>query len=79
MWARKNGTDLANSATKVSIESNGGVVAPSLSFMESFAANDVFQLMWATDSTNVSLDAPAATAFAPATPSAELTVKQVAL
>jgi hypothetical protein len=41
-------------------------------------ANDVFQLMWATDSTNVSLDAPAATAFAPATPSAELSVKQVA-
>ena len=79
MWARKNGTDIANSATKVSIESNGGVVAPALSFMESMAANDVFQLVWATDSTNVSLDAPAATAFAPATPSAELTVRQVAL
>lgn len=78
IWARKNGTDIANSATKHSIESNGGVIAPSWSFIESMAANDVFQLMWATDSTNVSLDAPAATAFAPATPSAELSVKQVA-
>lgn len=78
IWARKNGTDIANSATKHSIESNGGVIAPSWSFVETMAANDVFQLMWATDSTNVGLAAPAATAFAPATPSAELSVKQIA-
>ena len=78
IWARKNGTDIANSATQHSIESNGGVIAPSWSFIESMAANDVFQLMWAVDATAATLFSPAATAFAPATQSAELSVKQIA-
>jgi hypothetical protein len=78
IWARKNGTDIANSATQHSIESNGGVIAPAWAFIESMQANDVFQLMWAVDATAATLFSPAATAFAPATPSATLTVKQVA-
>lgn len=78
IWARKNGTDIANSATQHSIESNGGVIAPSWSFIESMAANDVFQLMWAVDATAATLFSPAATAFAPATQSAQLSVKQIA-
>lgn len=79
IWIRQNGVDVPNSATKLTLESNGGVIAPSWSFTRICAANDVFQLMWAVDSTNVSLTAPAATGFAPSTPSATLKVRQVNL
>jgi hypothetical protein len=79
IWIRKNGTDVPRSATKLSIESNGGVIAPSWAWRVSMNANDVFQLMWAVDSTNVSLTAPGASGFAPETPSATLQVTQVNL
>lgn len=79
LWARKNDVDIAASARKKSIESNGGLITPSWAFVVSMNAGDTFQLMWAVDSLNISLTAPAATGFAPATPSALLTVKQVAL
>jgi hypothetical protein len=79
IWIRKNGVDVPRSATKLSIESNGGVIAPSWAWRISMNANDVFQLMWAVDSTNVSLQAPGATGFCPETPSATLQVTQVNL
>ena len=40
---------------------------------------DWFELMWATDNVAMHIDAPAATAFCPATPSTILTVTQVSL
>lgn len=43
------------------------------------SAGDNFELMWATDSTNVYLLAAANTAFCPAIPSVILTVTQVTL
>lgn len=80
VWARSGiQGDIANSATVMTIESNGGIVTPSMSFILSMAKDEQFNLMWATDSTNVSLVAGPATAFCPASPSAELIVKQVAL
>ena len=79
IWIRKNGVDVPRSASKLSVESNGGVIAPSWAWRVSMNANDVFQLMWAVDSTNVSLTAPGSTAFAPETPSATLQVTQVNL
>lgn len=79
IWARRNGVDIPRSATKLSIESNGGTIGPSWAFRLPMNANDVFQLMWAVDSTNISLIAPAGTAFAPETPSATLQVTQVNL
>lgn len=79
IWYRKNGVDANNSATKLSLDSNKTVIAPSWNFLVSMATNDYFQLMWAVDSTNISLAAPSATSFAPDTPSVILTVNQVNL
>ena len=79
IWYRKNGVDVPNSATKVSIASNQAVAAPSWNFPVSLAANDTFELMWASDSTNVSLSASVATSFHPAIPSVILTVTQINL
>lgn len=79
IWYRKNGVDVPHSATKMTIASNGGLIAPAWNFVESMDPNDYFELMWAVDSTAVSLVSPAATAFCPSTPSALISVTQVTL
>lgn len=78
IWARKNGTDIPDSATVVDIESNGGVTAPAWNFVVSMQPTDKFQLMWATDSYDkITMIGQPATAFCPAIPSVLLTVSQI--
>lgn len=79
IWARKNGTDVPNSNSKVTLVGNGVEVVPSWSFSVSMQAGDYFELMYATTDTTVSINAPAATSFAPATPSATMRVSQINL
>ena len=78
IWARKNGTDIPNSATRLSIVGNGVYAVASWNFIVSMGAGDHFQLMWAATDVTVGIVAPAATSFAPGTPSTILTVTQVA-
>ena len=77
LWFRKNGVDVANSAFKVSLESNSALSTPSRSMFFSLAVNDYIELMWAADSTAVTLTPYTSTAFAPAAPACILTVEQV--
>lgn len=79
IWPRKNGQDIPRSATKVTIAGNGSSLAPAWNFLITMEPGDYFQLMWATESTAVTIDAPAATAFCPSTPSVILTVSQTNL
>lgn len=79
IWYRKNGTDVPNSTTVVTIRENGGRAAPAWNFPVLMNANDTFTLMWATDSTNISLAAESASAFYPSIPSVILTVAQTNL
>jgi len=79
IWYRKNGIDVPNSASNLTIDSNGGKLIPSWNFVVSMNPNDTFQLFWATDSDKVSLDAPPPTSFCPSTPSAIINVSQINL
>jgi hypothetical protein len=79
VWARKNGTDVPDSATKVSISGNGSELAPSWSFVYTMQTGDYFQLMYAVDNTALLINAPTQTAFCPSTPSAEIKVTQIDL
>lgn len=79
LWFRKNGTDITNSSFKISLESATALSTPSRSMFFSLAAGDYIELMWASDSTNVTLDAQAATAFAPSAPACIVNVTQVHL
>jgi len=76
-WPRVNGTDIANSTIKVSLHNNGGTIVMSRSAIFNFSAGDYLQAMWATDGADATLDASAATAFAPATPSVILSVTRL--
>lgn len=77
IWYQKNGIDVPNSTTVLTISANGGKLAPSWNFVVSMIPNDYFELMWATDSTTVSISAEPATSFAPSVPSLLLSVTQV--
>lgn len=78
IWARKNGVDIPHSATRVSVIGNGVYFVAAWNFIISMNANDYFQLMWATTDITASIASPAATTFAPSTPSTLLSVTQVA-
>jgi hypothetical protein len=77
IWPRVNGTDIPNSATKVSIAGSDSEVVPAWNFVLPMDAGDEFQLMYAFSATSISFDAVAAETFCPAIPSVILTVTQV--
>lgn len=74
IWLRKNGTDLANSATTVRVQGNNTELVAAWNFLLSMNAGDYFELMWEVSDTAVSLFHDAATAVHPAIPSIILTV-----
>lgn len=76
-WPRVNGTDIAGSTMKLSIDSNGGSTVESRSALFNLSAGDYIEAYWATTDTNATLDATAATAFCPATPSVTLAAFRV--
>lgn len=77
VWLRLNGlTDLPNSARVASITLNGGYLVVTLSEVYSLLAGDFIEVMYAADSTNISISTVAATAFAPAAPAVILAVTQ---
>jgi hypothetical protein len=77
IWFRKNGTDIPESATRISVPTNNPYVVAAWDFMDNFTAGDNFQIMWSTDNTNISIDHNTAVAPAPAIPSVIITVMQV--
>lgn len=79
IWARKNSVDIARSASKVTLVGNGVELVPSWSFSVSMQAGDYFELMYAVTDTAISINAPAATSFAPSTPAVTLRVSQINL
>jgi len=78
-WLRKNGTDVADTTRAVTVNINNGFVPISLNYTISLAATDYVELYWAANDTNVTLDALAASAFAPAAPSVVVNVNQLQL
>lgn len=76
-WPRVNGTNVAGSTMVASLHNNGSTTVVSRDSIFQFSANDYLEAMWATDSTNGFLEAHAATAYAPASPSVTLSISRV--
>ena len=76
-WPRVNTVDVAGSTIVASLHNNGATITVSRTAIFSFAAGDVLNVMWATDSTSGSLTAHAATAYAPAAPSVTVAINRV--
>jgi hypothetical protein len=83
VWVRKNGTDIADSNSRFSIDSKHGSVKghviAALNLFVDLAANDYIELMWATSSTLVIIEQiPAQSSpTRPATPSVIATMQFV--
>ena len=73
IWARVNGSDIANSASEVAIQGTTAENVAAWNFVLPMNANDYFQLMWSVDDTNIQIKAVAAAAPVPAIPSVILT------
>jgi hypothetical protein len=76
-WPRVNGTDITGSTMVASLHNNNASIVVSRDSIFQFAANDYLEAMWATTSTNGSLLAHTATAYAPASPSATMAISRV--
>lgn len=77
IWLKKNGTAVANSATKIYIPTGKYQVA-SWNFYQKLKKNDYLQLAWKVDTTDIAIEADAASAPAPAVPSLIVTMNQIA-
>jgi hypothetical protein len=73
IWASINGVDVANSATKITLSGANANYVAAWNFVLKMNTGDYFELMWATDNTNVQILADPATAFCPAIPSVLMT------
>jgi hypothetical protein len=78
-WLRKNGTDVSDSTRAITVDINNGLIPVALSYSVSLLATEYVELYWAADSTNVTLNARAALAFAPSAPSVLVSVTQTQL
>jgi hypothetical protein len=76
-WIRKNGTDVSQSSRLLTLNINGGYSPVLISEAVSMAKNDYIEIMFASTSTAVSLNAVASTAFAPGSPAANLVIEQI--
>jgi len=74
IWARINNDDVEDSATKITMKGSGEAYVAAWNFVLRMDTNDYFELMWATDNTDVEIHHDAATAFCPAIPSVIMTV-----
>lgn len=74
IWFRKNGTNLADSTTKVTVEGNNTAVVAAWNYTMQLNANDYFEIMWASNDAQVYLHEEAATVLHPRIPSVILTV-----
>lgn len=80
VWFRKNGTNIANSATIVSIPkvADGGATVFSLTFFETVTAGQYIEIMWLVQNVAVTIEHLAAGAIAPAVPSVIVAAMRIA-
>jgi hypothetical protein len=80
IWFRKNGTNIANSATIITVPklADGGAAVFSLSFFDTVTAGQYIEMMWLPENIAVTIDAIAIGAIAPAIPSVILPVMRIA-
>lgn len=77
IWLAKNGNPVTNSNTKIIVQSNYRYAVAAWNFFVDAAAEDYYEIMWATDNTSIDIVHENSGAY-PAIPSVILTVNQIA-
>ena len=77
-WPKINGTDVPLGATRAVLSANGQTIPVTKGAVFNVNSGDYLEAMWAiSDHTKGSLEAFAATAFAPASPSVTLSITRI--
>jgi hypothetical protein len=76
-WPVINGTNVAGSTIVAGLKNNGDTTVVSRTAIFQITAGDYLEVDWATTSTSSLLEAHAATAYAPASPSATLSITRL--
>lgn len=77
IWFRKNGVDIPNSTSKVSLQGSKSELIPAWNFIVSVLGEDYIEIMWAVEDTSVQLLYEGATGFCPAIPSVIATATSI--
>ena len=77
IWLRKNGTDLTDTATSVSLTNNNDKVVAAWNWFVQSAANDYYQIIWKSADTDMRLLAEVSSSQHPGIPSVILTANRV--
>jgi len=77
IWFKLNGTDIADSDTRLTVPSNAPYVVAAWNFIVSVSAGDYVEISWFTDNSNVILEHEPITATYPAIPSVIITAAQI--
>jgi hypothetical protein len=80
VWFRKNGTNIANSASTISVPSTGAgsFTVFAVSLIETVTAGQYIEIMWLVQNVAVTIDATVAGAIAPAIPSVIVPATRIA-
>ena len=78
-WFRKNGTNIANSASVISVPkvADGGKTLAQVTIFESMSINDYVQLVWSVNNTAVTLDYSSASGVIPEVPSVIFNMQRI--
>ena len=77
VWLRKNGVNVPATTARIALQGSTAESLLTRTLPLSMAAGDYAELMWAVDSTAISLFTDPATAYSPVAPSATMAVAQI--
>jgi hypothetical protein len=77
IWFKLNGTDIANSNTKCTVNTNNPYYVAAWNFIQTVTAGQYVEIYWVTDNANIVLEAEPITATTPAIPSIIITAQQI--
>jgi hypothetical protein len=77
IWLKLNGTDIANSNTKCTVNTNNPYYVAAWNFIQTVTAGQYVEIYWVTDNANIVLEAEPITATTPAIPSIIITAQQI--
>jgi len=77
IWLKKNGVDVSNSASEVSVQGTLSETIAAWNFVVASNANDYYELMWSSTDEHIRLKAVGASAVVPAIPSVIVSVVSV--
>ena len=78
-WFRKNGTNIPNSASIISVPkvADGGKTLGQVTILDSITVSSYIQLVWSVSNTNITLDYSSATVTAPEVPSVIFNIQRI--